>query len=157
MAYFICHGIMALTLSNMMHKWGLCISHYIETRFYYNSKNFRIMGFKHANGGQGGNINVHWERWKPRLGPGSCIGLVHSQPCFLCSTPAWCNGVKLRWINRYAGNLVYQHHHLLVQFGYHAYSHRGHCFYVASCRVWRKSWFMGIYVGKAIPIRVILF
>ena len=69
---------MALTLSNMMHKWGLCISRHIGTMFYYNGKNFRITGFKCVNGGQGGNINVHWERWKPILGLGSCIGLVHS-------------------------------------------------------------------------------
>ena len=84
--YKVFHG---LTLSNSMHS-GVYVFHVdLETKFYM-VENYTIMGFVNIIGGQGGDINVHGDLCHPSLGLGSCVGLGHSHPRFLCSGHAWC-------------------------------------------------------------------
>ena len=40
--------------------------------------NYTIMGLGNVNGGQGGNLNMHGEKWHPNLGIGSLIWFGHS-------------------------------------------------------------------------------
>ena len=79
----------------------------------YSGMNYRIKGFEVVNEIQGGNLNVHGEKWHPSLGIGSIHWVGHSHPCCLCSTATRCNGVHIRWLNRYVNSLVWKHQFLV--------------------------------------------
>ena len=58
----------------------LCNSERFWDKFNVVTRTMGFWVFVNDNGGQGGDINVPWERWKPNLGLGSIVSLAHLQP-----------------------------------------------------------------------------
>ena len=109
-----------------MHEWFYAIRKGFGTRFNVVTRTMDLWVFVNNIGGQGGDINVPWERWKPNLGIGSVVSLDHPHPCCLCSASTWWKEVKQQWLDRYDGSIVSQHN-LLVWFDYWHTSHHGFC------------------------------
>ena len=92
-----------------MHEWVYAIRNGFGTRFNIVTRTMDLFLFVNDIGGQSGDRNVPWERQKPKLGLSLVVSLAHSQPCFLCSAPAWWKEAKRQWLDRYDGSLVSQH------------------------------------------------
>ena len=96
-----------------MHEWVYAIHKGFGTSVNVVTRTMDLWDFVDDIGGEGGSINVPWERWKPNLGLGSVVSLAHSQACCLCSAPAWWKEAKGQWLHRYDGCSV-----LLTSFVY---------------------------------------